>query len=407
MSHRYFFQPRMIAGLILLGASSQSFAAPSLNTFMQRVWQENPAIQASESALEAARSRKIAADKPIYNPEIGADLEKATADTFSIGINQTVDWGNKRNASTGIADAEIQLAQAELSSQRLSISAEILNALTNLQAIRAMQNLAQQRVDLMQELLKNTEKRQQAGDVGLQDAALARVALSEAKIQFANAAATQAKYVTQLQVATALFVKQWPSLQQAPPSLAALSNVEKYLQQLPAIRALKAELIAAKSNVNLSKAQRKADPSFGVRGGTEDGQALVGVSFSIPLMLRNSYRAEVEVANQEALQIEHMMRYAILRAEAHLKGSHQRYQLTYDAWQSWQANGLNSLKEQMDLIKTIWKSGEMSTSDYLIQAKQNVDAQQTAVRLSAQMWEAWIEWLVASGQIEQWIKQSK
>ena len=49
----------------------------------------------------------------------------------------------------------------------------------------------------------------------------------------------------------------------------------------------------------------------------------------------------------------------------------------------------------------------MSTADYLVQAKQNVDAQETAVELAAQMWEAWIEWLVASGQIENWINTTK
>jgi len=411
MPQRYLFRVRMIACLILLGASSPPFASPALNSFMQRVWQNNPSIQAFESALQASKSRKLAADQPIYNPEVGVDLERTDVNTLSIGINQTIDWGNKRFASTGKADAEIQLAQAELSKQRLAVAKDVLNTLVNLRSTANLQDLARQRVKLMLEFVENTEKRQQAGDIGLQDVALARVALSEAKMQFASSASQQAKYEAQLQATTEIFVTEWPMLAYEPPSPVTLSSStlknDEYLSQLPSLIALKAQLSAAKSNIGLSKAKRKADPSFGLRGGTESGDTLVGLSFSMPLFVRNSYRAEVEVANQESLQIEQFLLSATRRAQAHLNGSHRRYQLTYDAWQSWKQTGLSSLNEQFNLIQSLWKSGEMNTSDYLIQAKQNVDAQETAVELASQMWEAWIERLVASAQIEQWINQTK
>jgi len=407
MPIRYFFQTRIIAGLVLLCANTVLFASPALNSFMQQVWEKNPNIQAIEAAVEAAKARKQAANQPIYNPEMDVELERSDINTLSFGISQSVDWGNKRTASSHISDAELQMAIAELDIQRYTLAEEILNTLIGLETTFQLQKLAQQRVVLMEEFTANTEKRQTAGDVGLQDVALAQVALSEAQMQLARSQAQQAENEARIQSASGLFVKEWPTLVKEPPALELLNNIDDYIHKLPNVNALKANLAASKSNIALSKAERKADPNFGVKAGMEDGNPLLGLSFSMPLNIRNNYRAEVEVASQEFMQQQQLLLAEIQRARAHINGAYQRYSLTYTAWQSWKKTGIASLKEQMNLIQTIWKSGEMSTSDYLVQAKQNVDAQETAVELSAEMWAAWIEWLAVSGQIEQWIKQTK
>jgi len=373
---------------------------------MQKVWENNPSIQAIEASVKAAKARKQASDQPIYNPEMGLELERSDVNTLSFGVSQSVDWGNKRTASSEKSDAEIQIAIAELNIQRYTLAEEVLNTLVSLETTFQLQNLAQQRVALMEEFSINTEKRQAAGDVGLQDVALAQVALSEAKMQLAHNQAQQAKNEAIIQSVSSLFVNEWPTLVKEPPALVPLNNIDEYIDKLPIIIALKANVAASKSNITLSKAQRKADPNFGVKAGMDDGNPLLGFSFSMPLNIRNNYRAEVEVANLETMQQQQLLLAEIQRSRAHINGAFRRYSLTYAAWQSWKKTGTASLKKQMNLIQTIWKSGEMSTSDYLVQAKQNVDAQETAVELSAEMWTAWIEWLSVSGQIEQWIKQT-
>jgi len=401
--HRNFIRERFIMCLILLCVCTPLYASPSLANFMQKVWEKNPTILAAESALRVAEARRLAANQPIYNPELDVELERAGVNTLGIGISQSVDWGNKRSAATSKAEADVQLAQAELAMQRQTSAAEILNALANRQATHQLQNLAQQRVGLMQEFVDNTEKRQQAGDIGLQDVMLARVALSEAKMQLANYAAQQAENEAKLQAASGLFTRDWPALTQEPPALTQTIKLDTFQEQLPTLNALRAKLSAARFNVNLSRATQKADPNFGLRGGMEGNEVLIGLSFSMPLYVRNRFGAEVEVANQEVLQIDQLLLSAIHRAQVHLNGSYRRYQLTYAAWQAWKKTGLNTLNEQLKLIQIIWKLGEMSTADYLVQAKQNVDAQETAVGLSTQMWQSWIEWLSASGQIESWL----
>ncbi len=404
MLQRNHFRERFVTGLVLLCVSTPLYASPSLANFIQKVWEKNPIILAAESALRVAEARRMAASQPIYNPELDIELERTAVNTLGIGINQSIDWGNKRVAATSKAEADIQLAQAELTLQRQTSAEEILTALTHRQGTQQLQNLAQQRVGLMQEFVDNTEKRQQAGDIGLQDVMLARVALSEAKMQLANYTAQQAENEAKLQAASGLFTSDWPALSQEPPALTQTTiQLDTFQEQLPRLNALRAKLSAAKSSVKLSRATQKADPNFGLRGGMDGSDALIGLSFSMPLYVRNRFGAEVEVANQEVMQIDQLLLSARHRAQVHLQGSSRRYQLTYAAWQSWKQTGSHTLNEQLKLIQIIWKLGEMSTADYLVQAKQNVDAQETAVNLSTQMWQAWVEWLSASGQIEQWL----
>ena len=404
MPYRFLRPIRMITGWGLLCVNTSLFASPTLNTFMQEVWEKNPSIQAAEATLNVAKARQRAANQPIYNPELDIEAERSDINTMSIGISQSIDWADKRSVLSHASNAEIRYALAELNNQRFSLAKKILTTLTNIEATRQFQTLAQQRVELMMEFASNTEKRQQAGDVGLQDTALARVALSEAKMQLGRSKAKQVE--NEANIIAESGVQEWPMIAKEPPALSQSLDTDKYLTKLPSLNALKAALSASKSNIKLSKAQRKSDPTFGIKGGMEGSNALLGLSFSMPLNVRNNYGAEVEVANQASLQVEQLLLAETQRAKAHITGAHQRYRLTFNAWQSWKKTGLTSLKQQLDLIQTLWKSGEMSTADYLVQAKQNVDAQETAVELSAEMWAAWIEWLTTSGQIEQWINQS-
>lgn len=383
--------------------SGTAHPSPALVEFMQKVLDSHPEIQALQNTFLAAKAKRNAADQPLYNPEMEFELERTDINTFSVGVSQALDWGNKRSASIDIADAEIRLVEAELMQLRFNLTEKIFNVLVDLQAAQKLQKLARKRVELMQEFLSNTEKRQQAGDVGIQDVALAKVALSEAKMQLASSEAQQAENLAELQAASGIISNDWPLLVQEPPKSEQMQTLDSYLNQSPSLIALRTRLVMAKSNTRLAKAQRKADPTLGLRAGAEDSEVLLGFTFSVPLNLRNTYSAEVEVANQETLQIEQLLLAETQRARAHIQGAHHRYALIYAAWQSWKETGETSLQQQMDLIQTIWKSGEMSTADYLVQAKQNVDARETAVELYSQMWQAWIEWLSVSTQIENWI----
>jgi cobalt-zinc-cadmium efflux system outer membrane protein len=392
-------------GITLPTWSAQS-STPSLGELLQRVWQEHPRVQAAEAVVEAARALGEAADRPVYNPELEIDAEQTDIDTYSIGLNQTIDWGNQRDAQTLQAEAEVQAAMAVLADVRQQTGVEVLTVLANYQMASQLRKLAQERMELLHQLRENTQQRRAAGDISELDVALARVAFSEAQMQLAHQRAELATQQAALVAASGQQFKQWPALSDIP-ALSADIDSEELLAKLPALMQLTARWQAAKAGAQLIQASRTANPTLGLRGGQEASESLIGLSLSIPLQIRNRYSAEIRAADIQSLEAEKILLDARQRAAARLTGSRQRYQLTYDAWQNWQKTGQTTLEQQSQLLKRIWQAGELSTAEYLVQAKQNVDAREAAIELASDMWLAWTDWLSASGQIETWLRNGQ
>jgi cobalt-zinc-cadmium efflux system outer membrane protein len=57
----------------------------------------------------------------------------------------------------------------------------------------------------------------------------------------------------------------------------------------------------------------------------------------------------------------------------------------------------------MRLLDQMWQAGELSVTDYLIQAKQNIDTQEAATALMGEARQAHFAWLAASNQVEDWL----
>jgi cobalt-zinc-cadmium efflux system outer membrane protein len=55
------------------------------------------------------------------------------------------------------------------------------------------------------------------------------------------------------------------------------------------------------------------------------------------------------------------------------------------------------------VLRRLWESGEISTTDFLVQVRQTLDTRENALELESTMWRAWFEWLAASGQVEAWL----
>jgi len=384
------------------GAAPQS-PPTALAELLEQVWQTHPGIQAAQSAVEAARARGEASGKPIYNPELEMDAEKTSVKTLSLGINQTIDWGDKRGAQRQMGSAGVRIAQAELDARRLQVSGEVLAALARYHNARDLLQLARRNNELIEQLVATTEQRYTAGDTGQLDVAMARVALGQARMQLARREAAVALQRTALMAASGLSLTQWPRLPAQPPAPPGEPPRDALLAQLPELVAQQARIRNAKAAIELARATRKADPTLGLRGGAEESELLLGLNLSIPLYVRNRYTAEVTAASQEAVLEEKTLLDIRRRAASRFDGSLSAYRITHQAWRQWLKQGEGELERQLSLVQRIWEAGELSTIDYLLQTQQNIDSQITATELNGDLWQAWIEWLSASGQIEAWV----
>ncbi len=405
MKNRLFLSAAVLGCLLLLSLNGANAAPqPALAGWVGTVLDTNPRARAAQSALDAAQARERAADQPLYNPELGVEYEDASDVTKTLGLSQAIDFSDKRGARTRVASLERERMAAELAGVRQELAAELLAALADYHTTHELLTLAEQRRALMQRFLALTEQRRQAGDLGQVELDLARLAATESSLQWARLRGMQAQAEQALLAIADRDGTGWPVLP-AIPDLARLDDaqLDGLLEQLPAIRAARAQMAMARAAVEVSLRQRRADPTLGLRGGREGEENLLGLSFSIPLNLRNTFTAEVDVANADAIQIEQDAQDRYRRSRARLVATAQRFEIGRTAWDDWLQTGQSSLESQTQLLERLWRAGELSTSDYLVQLKQTLDTRTAAVELRGSLWQAWFEWLAASGKTEFWL----
>ena len=382
-------------------------ATNSFNTLVLDIQKNNPAVLAAEAALDAAQANLDAADRPLYNPSLELDAENTDIKTTTLGISQTIDWADKRQARYRLAETELLAAEAELALVRRELAVEVLTSLAQYQMMFKQRELAVRRSQLMQAFADTAKQRLLAGDVSQLDIALARVAYTEARMQQGSAEANLISFDAALRAVSGEKKSLWPSLPGALPQLVAKMDLQALISRLPEIIIQQSQYDNAKARIDVSKRERRADPTIAIRGGREDDENLFGLSLEIPLFIRNSFRAEVRAASQEALQAEQVLIESRRRSLARLEGAIASYRIAAATWESWLGTGQSSLNEQVNLLEKLWQAGELNATDYLIQSRQNVEIQSTAAELTGQVWLAAIEWLAASGTIDEWLKQAK
>ncbi|HEX2242131.1 MAG TPA: TolC family protein, partial [Gammaproteobacteria bacterium] len=112
--------------------------------------------------------------------------ERAIENTGALGLSQTIDWADKREARTKVASYVWVATRAKLVTVRQRLSGELLSALVRLQTARALARLAQRRADVTQRLAALSQQRYQAGDLNQVSLELARLAQAQAKLQRAQ-----------------------------------------------------------------------------------------------------------------------------------------------------------------------------------------------------------------------------
>ncbi|MEJ8568818.1 TolC family protein [Wenzhouxiangellaceae bacterium CH-27] len=377
---------------------------PALSEFVRTVVETNPRVQAAMAALEASRAYESAAGKPLYNPELEAGYESAVDDTWEVGIGQTFDWSGKRKARERVAASDRYTSEAAYEAVRREVSVNLLSGLAAFQTGKQRESLAAERVEIMEDFSELAQRRFAAGDLTQVEADLATLASVDAQIQRATAAADLAEatqVVRSLTLASAS--DQWPMIDTDLPRAATIDDPQRFVLSLPEIQVAQRRLDAANAAIELRESERKPDPRLSLRGGREDDSTLVGINLSIPLYIRNNYKFEVSAAVAERDQVQQIFDDKLRHAYARLLSASERYQLSRDAWEGWQRIGQASLQRQVELLRRLWEAGELSTTDYLVQLQQTLDTRWNALNLELTMWNAWFEWLAATGSADNWL----
>lgn len=385
-------------------ADSPTVADPALSGWINEVLLQNPEMQAMQAAVDAASGRLRAADQPLFNPELEFEYENSDIDTTTGGLSQTIDWADKRGARAAVADSGQVAANAELRSKRQDLATDLLRALADWHTAEAVVSVSEKQTALMTRFANIAEQRWKAGDLGQVELDLAHLAAADAAFQQANASETLIRARQAVTALTGVGGPGWPQITRTLPEIDPQQvDADRLLADLPSMQAALARVAAGRASVQLSVREKRPDPTIGFRVGKEDSEALTGISVSVPLFVRNTYSAEVDVANADLIQAERKAANLRQQAHANLIAAAQVYRNASLAWKTWEASGAPRLSQRTDLLSRLWQAGELNTTDYLVQLKQALDTEVGATEQRGRMWRAWADWLAASGQADQWL----
>lgn len=381
-------------------------APPALTRALREVLARNPAVQAAQAKVAAQRARAAAAQQPLYNPEIDVSAQRADVNTRSVGISQAIDWSGKRRARADVGDAELRAAEAERDQVHQQIGLQWLSGHAAYRVAVAQVALGGERVRLLQQFADLAQRRFAVGDIPAQERDLAQLALLEARTQFAELLANQAQARRTI-VAVGGDADSLPELPRVLPPAQPTSIATSLIDALPTIRLARANTEIAQARTTVAARERRADPVTSISAGRVDTgplrDNLIGVSLRIPLFVRNDYRAEVIAAYADVDQADASLRDQLLRANAQASEAADSYNALRDASSGWESSHAPRLAERAVLLQRLWQAGELGTSDYLVQLKQSIDTELGATGLQARAWQAWADWLAASGGLSTWL----
>ncbi|VAW54581.1 hypothetical protein MNBD_GAMMA05-2331 [hydrothermal vent metagenome] len=374
---------------------------------------EHPTVLAAKAAVDSAAYQLIAADKALYNPDLEFDVETAETDSASIGLSQTIDWGDTRGAKTKMAGSRKSAASFTFEATRWEVAEEFLSGLSRFNTSRALKELAEQGNALMKRSSKLAKQRYDAGDLSKVEVDLANLTYAQARFKRADAISQHARAVQGLISLSGDVNADWSKLAselsrvKMPDPVVSNANksqeIEKTVQQLPQMRSILSRVKSAQENIKVQAGQGSVNPTVAFRVGKEEQDTLLGLNLSIPLQVRNNFQAEVNAANAEMIQAESESIAAYRKLKSRLEVSVVSYSLSREAWLAWQQSGADTLNEQIKLLERLWKAGELNTTDYLIQLNQALETKASAIEQRGRMWTDWSAWLTASGKVQQWL----
>jgi len=399
----------LLAGLLSLqSAMAQNSTVTAkpvpLKAPLKTVLDSHTRLAAARRDYAASQYQALGLSRPLYNPEIGGEAVSGEVDEYNLSISQTISTGGKKDARRQLGASGQALVYAQFEQLRHEIVIEILHAQVDYKASFAKVELAQRRSDLMRQFLDTAQKRYSVGDMGESEVNLARVALATALDNLAEANKNLADAESALLVASQQRnASIWPDIEETPTSLVMPAD----FRSIPAVHLAHLTTDVANANAKLADAFRKPDPNFEVRVGKEGEDNLLGVTFTVPLFVRNNFSNE-HLAALDAENAASMRANALeLETSIQLTVLKKAYETSLGNWQGWQELIIGQLGSALNLNDRLWESGEISTSDYLLQLDRLLESSEAGINLRFRVQQIWVDWLDVSATWQQWFTKGE
>jgi outer membrane protein TolC len=367
---------------------------------------KHPDIVAARETMNAVFSMALGNKQPLYNPELQTGYEReGDANNFTIGINQKIDWWNKRETKAQIADFSLTQASKHFNYLVQEKTAQALQALVTWQATKKQSVVALEQEKQLGTILDLVTKRQQSGDLGQIDAELTFLSLT----QILNVTAKTQVQLKQAQAQVNELLQDWtPDTVVLPAQGLTFSNYEsspQWLEQHPLVVEAKVQWQISKGDAQLAILNTKAEPTIGVNAGKTARENTLGLTFSMPLNIRQDFSAQAKAANQQSIAAEANFRSVFRKQKYAIQAAADTLMVYQQNYQRWQKLMEGRGERSGDLLHKQWQSGDLSTTEYLLALQQRAEGLNAGIELQSQYHLSQIEWLLQVGQVNQAIEQ--
>ncbi|RLA02143.1 MAG: hypothetical protein DRQ47_07175 [Gammaproteobacteria bacterium] len=364
----------------------------------------HPLVQAAKEKLNKASADAKAKGQALYNPEIALDYESNVENTTMIGLSQTIDWSDKRQTFTQIGQHNKSAAVEEYDLIRQQIIAEFLSKINQFQSSKQASELNFQQSSTLKQFVSIAKQRFKVGDINQLELDLALMVAGEISM---NSARIQSKFYsaeTELRAFLNFNNTEIPKISTQGINLDWIP-LEQVLEKHPLLKQLRLESQIARTEIILAKKKSSIDPTVSINAGKEGDENIYSLGFSMPLFVRNNYSAEIDSAVAQAAIVDQNYRNHYRNVMVAAKISRKTLELTFKAYKDWINQIQQGLEQRSELLQKSWNSGDLSTTEYLVQIQQTLQTRIAAVELKTDLVDAWINNLLSSGRLEDWLAQ--
>ena len=400
----------LFACVALTPALAQSQEVWTLERSIQRVLDIAPEVKAARAEVEA-REGALAQAGAWPNPgfeirgedKIGKDEGADGYDVTQFVFNQPLPLGGRLGVQRELAGAELHSAQAERRYQLLLLETQTAERFHSLQLTAARLRLAEQRLQLADELQKVGRRREQAGEL----ARLERLRLDlirEAAQQILDRA--EGEYheaLSQFRAHLMLPTEMVPDLVPLEPfsPIPPLEALQAGLPRQPALTAAKHRLSAARAGVDVARKERLPDPVLSLyrerdflNGRRQDVNG-IGLGITVPLWDRKSgrlreVRAQVDQASSGIEVLERDL-------SAGLKKSHLHLTHLVKQGEHFKSKVFEPASTVFELTRKAYAAGEMEILALIDANNTYFDANERYLELLQEAWMEAAELRLAAG----------
>jgi cobalt-zinc-cadmium efflux system outer membrane protein len=391
----------LFACMVLKPALAQSQEVWTLERSIQHVLEIAPEVKAAQAEVNA-RQGALSQAGVWPNPEIelrgddkiGKDAGTGGVDFTQFVFNQPLPLSGRLDVQRELARAELHRAQAERLYQHLLLEKQVAERFHGFQLAATLLRLAEQRLQLADELQQAGHRREQAGELArLERLRLdliresAQQILDKAEGKF-NEALSQFRAYLGLSTET---VPDLVSLELFSP-VPVLDTLQAKLSEHPALLSVNYRLNASRARVNLVRKERLPDPVLRLyreqdflNGRRQDVNG-IGIGFTVPLWDRKSGR----LSEARAQVDETLSRIQILKRDlgSRLEQSHLHLNHLVEQGEHYRSHVFNPARMVFDLTRKAYAAGEVEILALIDANDTYFNAQERYLEL---LQEAWLE----------------